>query len=481
MSSQLKPKFNIHALITIVLMFGISFLPPFGELTDSGIKILGILIAMVYGITTCGGYWPCILGMAAMPLLGVAPISQVLSTGVGSDALLLMLFFFIFVDVLSENKITEVIAEWILSRKIVIGRPWLYSYFLIIGTMLAGAFGSSFPAMLVFWSVLISTCKLHDIKPYEKYPTLMFIGIALGGLASSSTWLFRGNPLFVNATLKQISEGAYELNFGAYAFFSFLIWFIIFFAYIGFCKYVLRIDVSSLADIGKSSENKKITLNKKQKYLFFYTTLVLVVYCFIGFTPAQSPLGQYFSTLGVSVPIFLITVLMLLTKVDGEPLMDFQKSAKNGVIWETFLLAGSLLSVATIMMTTETGVAESLLAGLNPIFQGHGFIFITVVIVIISIILTNFLANTTVGLMFTPVLFALSVKLGVNPIPAIALLTVSIHIAYLTPAASPFAALLFGYSTWVKKTDLYKYGLMTIILLAVITLGVGLPLSYVLF
>lgn len=473
---------QVHVLITFALMFGIGFIPPVSQLTVSGMKILGILIGAIYGITFCAPAWPCLLGMFALAALGVAPVGTVLATGIGSDSVMLMIFFFIFVAVLEQNKITEFMATWMITRKVVQGRPWLFSYIMIIGTMFTGALGSSFPAMIVFWGILISVCKMYDIKPFTKYPTVMFMGIAIGGLASSSTWLFRGNPLFVNATLKQISEGALALNFGIYAAFSFIMWMIVIAGYILMCKYIFKIDLGALSNIDDSVVNKEyLVLNKRQKVTMFYMLLVLVAYCGIGFTPAQSPLGQYFALLGVTLPIALILVLMAVTVIDGEPILDFPKAARHGVVWDTVILSGALLSISTIMMTTDTGVAQSILAVLSPVFAGKSPIFMCVIIVLISVILTNFMANTTVGLMFTPVIYSFSLNMGFNPMPLIAMMLVSIHIAYLTPAASPFASLLFGYSNWVKPGDIYKYGLATCIAMVVVFLVIGIPLSNILF
>ena len=104
-----------------------------------------------------------------------------------------------------------------------------------------------------------------------------------------------------------------------------------------------------------------------------------------------------------------------------------------------------------------------------------------VVICIVSVILTNFMANTTVGLMFTPVIYSFAMSMGFNPMPLIAMMLISIHIAYLTPAASPFASLLFGFSNWVKASDIYKYGLMTCIGMVLIFLVIGIPLSHIFF
>lgn len=369
-----------------------------------------------------------------------------------------------------------------MSRNFVKGRPWLFSYIMIIGTMFTGAFGSSFPAMIVFWGILISVCKMYDMKPFTKYPTLMFIGICIGGLASSSTWLFRGNPLFINSMIKQISEGAFYLNFGIYATFSFVMWMIVIAGYILLCKYAFRVDVGALSNIDDSVIDKSyLKLNKKQKVILMYMVLVLVVYCGIGFTPAQSAAGQYLASFGMTLPIVLILALMAITKVDGEVIMDIPSAGKHGVVWDTIILSGALLAISTIMMTSDTGVAQSILAILSPVFAGRGTIFMCVVIVIISVVLTNIMANTTVGLMFTPVIYSFAMSMGFNPMPLIAMMLVSIHIAYLTPAASPFASLLFGFSDWVHAKDIYKYGGLACIGMVIVFLVLGIPLSNIFF
>ena len=481
--STTNNKQTIHAIITLVLMFGIGFIPPVSQLTVTGMKIVGILIGAIYGVTFCQPAWPCMAAMAALVIHGVAPVGTVLSSGIGSDSIMLMIFFFAFVAILEANKITEFLATWLLTRKVWQGKPRLYSYVLIVGTMFCGAFGSSFPAMMVFWSILITTCKLYDLKPFTKYPTVMFMGICIGGLASSSTWLFRGNPLFVNATLKGISGGALEINFGIYAFFSFLMWMIVIAAYILVCKYLFKVDVGALKDVDDSVVDKSyLQLDLRQKVVMMYTLLVLVVYCGIGFTPSASPLGQYFATFGTTMPIVIILVLMAITRVGGEPIMDFSAVAKQGVVWDTVILSGALLCLSTIMMTSNTGVAESILAVLNPVFAGKGTVFMCCVIVIVSVVLTNFMANTTVGLMFCPVIYSFSMAMGFNPMPMMVMMLISIHIAYLTPAASPFASLLFGYSgTWFKASDIYKLGTIACVMMVIIFLLVGIPLSNILF
>lgn len=475
-------KETIFIAITLILMIGFGFLPPVLDLNQNGMRILGILFGVIFGCSFCSSVaWVCLLSLVMLAATGVSNASTIFATGLGNDSIWLMTFFFVFVAILDEAQIVDVLAKRIISVKFVQGRPWVYTFILMFGTYLIGATGLSFPAMIIFWNILIKTCKEFGIKPYSPYPAVAFTGIAFAGLGASCLWLFTGNPLFINAMLTNISGGMYSFNFAGYAIFSGGLWTTLIIVYIMVFKFIKPVDVSLLKGIKASGEEVE-KLTKRQKALLIYTALVLVLYCGKGFVPAATPLGAWVAGIGSSVPIMLLLALMCITKVDGEYLCNFARSAKNGVVWDTVILSASLLSIATIMMSTDTGVQATLLRLLNPIFAGHGVIFMTVVICVISVILTNFMANTTVGLMFTPVIYSLSQTMGFNPMPVIGLLLIAITIAYMTPAASPFASMLFGYSAeWVKKGDLYKYGLISCIIITLMMLLVGIPFSKLIF
>ena len=49
--------------------------------------------------------------------------------------------------------------------------------------------------------------------------------------------------------------------------------------------------------------------------------------------------------------------------------------------------------------------------------------------------------------------------------------------AIATPAASPFAAMLFSNKSWLKSGDIYRYNIMYVVLELVLALLVGLPLA----
>lgn len=52
----------IHIAIMFVLMFGMGFLPTFGQITPMGMKVLGVFIGLVYGWCFIDLTWTSILG-----------------------------------------------------------------------------------------------------------------------------------------------------------------------------------------------------------------------------------------------------------------------------------------------------------------------------------------------------------------------------------------------------------------------------------
>lgn len=52
----------INVAITVILMFGIGYLEPWGSLEQIGMKVLAIFIGLLYGWTTLGFVFPSMLG-----------------------------------------------------------------------------------------------------------------------------------------------------------------------------------------------------------------------------------------------------------------------------------------------------------------------------------------------------------------------------------------------------------------------------------
>lgn len=58
MKKGYSPMMYVHIIITLFLMFGFGFLPPFATLTPMGMRLLGTFLGVIYGYSTCEIIWP---------------------------------------------------------------------------------------------------------------------------------------------------------------------------------------------------------------------------------------------------------------------------------------------------------------------------------------------------------------------------------------------------------------------------------------
>ena len=68
-----------------------------------------------------------------------------------------------------------------------------------------------------------------------------------------------------------------------------------------------------------------------------------------------------------------------------------------------------------------------------------------------------------------------------NPAVLVALFCMALYQGIVTPAGSMFGAMLHGNTEWLRGVDVYKYGTLIEIILALIIGFIGVPLGSFLF
>ena len=79
-----------------------------------------------------------------------------------------------------------------------------------------------------------------------------------------------------------------------------------------------------------------------------------------------------------------------------------------------------------------------------------------------------------VGAVFATLIVTIGSSMNLDVAPMVAVLSVCVNLALATPAASPMAAMMFGNKAWMKMTDIYKYGIITLVLGFIFAMCIGL-------
>ncbi len=144
------------------------------------------------------------------------------------------------------------------------------------------------------------------------------------------------------------------------------------------------------------------------------------------------------------------------------------KQAINSVNWGMVFLFAGVLPLATAL--TKTGASDVIADFIVTLIGGSTNPWvISIVFVLISFISTQFLSNTACVQVFMPLVLMVCVRLNMNPIGAMSLVTIGCAASYLTPMANPGIPLCMAAGGYSLK-DCIKIGILPGLLIC--TVGV---------
>lgn len=469
----------INSVIGVSLMLFFKFIPAPAPITPIGMEVLGIFFGVIYLWTTCDSIWPSLVGVSLLGISSYAPMNTILMNFLGDSTVVQMLFIMVLVGAVVQSGLTNYIGRWFLTRKIINGKPWVFSFMLLLGVYVLAFLSSAFAPTFLFWPILYGIFKELDYKPGDKYPTLMLIAVVITAIFGVASAPFKDVPLILLSNYKNVS--GVEVNYASYMGLTIPLSLICLTVLILFMKYVLRPDVTSLKAINAEMFNKNPLppLTFKHKLLATAFGVFVILMLLPGILPA-GPLQQFFNDNKFGFAVLLVGILCGL-KLEGKFVIDYQTVMSTQVQWSTVFLIAAALTIGNALTSEATGVTPFLKQTLTPIFGGTSeFVFIAMILVI-GLILTNLCNSAVIGMIFIPIIFTFCGTMGISADPIVSIFIFLVLMALVTPAASPYAALIHGNKTWFKTSDIYKYTTIISAVMLLIILVIGIPLSKLVF
>ncbi|MEG6616727.1 SLC13 family permease [Peptococcaceae bacterium 1198_IL3148] len=474
--------YYIHCIIGMLFMFGFGALEPFGQITPLGMKVLGVFLGLIYMWSFIGTLWPSLLGLIALGLTDYAPMKQIFMLSLGDTVPVLVLFAMILFGAIQHAGVTQYISRWFLTRKVINGRPVMFSFiFLFCTYVLAALSANILPALLLMWSILYSILNDVGYKKGDKYTTIMVIGTMFAAISGQAAKPFTGSALMIVGAFEKVTGVA--IDYLSYMSFGFIVSTLGIIVYSLLIKFVFRPDMSKIADISteRFEQDRLPAMDIRQKILFGclfgYLIMILIPSILpktIGFVALIDQIGPW----GV-VLAFIVGLCMV--KVDGQPIINFKEIIGKYVTWDVYFLVAMAMVISGALTAEGTGISEWATEALSPLLGGRSQIAFAVILLIFGMFVTNFANNGVMGVLLMPIMYSFALQNGTNPAGMATLLTFAMHMAILTPAASPYAAILIGNKDWVDQSDVLKYGGIILVATFAIFLLVGLPLSRVMF
>lgn len=465
--------------IGIMLLF--RFLPlNLPNVTDTGMEILGIFIGTLYLWSTSDPIWSSVLAIFLTGLSGYADMNTVLTSTFGTPILVQVFFLLTLINCLIENNLTEYCGRFFLTRKICTGRPWLLTFFIMLGCMLMGAFMGGFTPVFLFWPILYDIFETVGMKPYEKYPTIMVILVIVATLLGFPIPPFMGNGLALISNYRTVTGNMGQeviINDAGYLIVGLVHATVCIVLIILFCKFILRPDTSRLKSITPEllDRNPLPPMTFRQKFIGI-SFAVFICILLIPSVASSTALGAYVkaNTYGISLGY---TFLLCAIRIDKKPLLNFPQTMRR-FSWGTYFLIASAILLGNALTSDVTGISPFLNTVLMPIFEKVPTSLFAIIIMLFTVALTNVCNSFVIGILLQPVIATFCLATGTNSTPIVAMMILFVlSSAAITPAASPFAALMFGNKEWLKSGEVYKYSSMFVVIELVVVLLCSLPLA----
>lgn len=474
--------YYLHSAIGILITVAFFLMDPIRPITPVGMKVLGIFLSMIYLWSFVELLWPSLLGILMLGVSGYAPMPRVLMLAFGDVVPVLVLFATILFGAIQHHGIARYISRWFLTRKIINGRPNVFNFVFMYATYVLAALSANIlPALLFMWSILYGVLEDVGYKKGDRYTAVMVIGTMVAATAGQAAKPFTGSALMIVAAYEKVAKT--QLDYLPYMLFGFVMASFTVVIYTLLIKYVFKPDMSRIADISiERFEREKLPPMDLQKKIYFaalfgYLALVLLP----SILPKTIPFIAFLNRMGAWGIVIAFVVALCLFKVNGQPIMNFKEIASKYVIWDVYFLVAMAIVISDALTENSTGIKPFLTQTLDPLLGNRTPYELTAIFTLIGIVITQVANNAVMGVLFMPVVQAFAVQNGSNSMAIATVMIFALHVAIVTPAASPYAAVLFANKAWVEAKDVIKYGSIFFLCMTAFYLVAGIPILNLIF
>ena len=476
---KIDAKYIIKLVIALLFLFVLGRIcPTWGGITRMGVEAIFILVGGILMISF-GFDLACssLFIMIAMICTGYTDGETLMAT-LGGSSVFQLIIIFVLVYALSETGADATIARILLSRKVLNGRPALFSIVFFFAVSILGAL-SPLGGYLFGVAMIKAIAKAAGYDEKDNWMKAMMTGTILCASVGGGTIPFKGMASVIyNMFVETYTAAGIEINEVQYmivAFTNMIVLDIVFglllkpFFRVDYTK-IKNVDVASLAAEGGTHLNKRMVVCL---ILFICSFLYSIIILFIPESDSQFYL--VFSNLSQGMWFCLFLCLMAIIRIDGKPLVVVDRDLGKSVRWGVVLSVCAFTSIGNMVGDEELGVMPWLGNIINPLFQNMPFIIFVIILIVITLLFTNVLNNTAAAVIIATVISPIVVNYAAKGINVVAIVPALVQCglcAFILMAAGGSAPLYLSEPCIKEKPGwVYKHIPASF---AIMLIGIGL-------
>lgn len=458
----------IHYVIILLFMFGFRFIPPFGGLNEVSMQVIGVFVGVLYGWITVEIVWPAVLGVVAFGMTDYCTMSELFQSAFASQTAVMILGLLFLAAFVQQAELTDVIVDFLLTRKSAKGRPFMILFYFLFAGFLAAVLSQPVAVLVIFLQLFYNIMKRTGMAPYSKAVPCFFVGSAFAIVIGDIALPFKAVAI--------LGIGAYEsitgetMNLLSFSLYMFPMCVLLIILYVLFCKYVLRIDLSALNNYEHKASDEKLSFRKKVSLIG--VVVAMIVLLIPSILPDSWEITVVVDNMGLGGLSLLVCAILMLIRIDGEPLMDMTKTAAY-FPWSVYFIIVVLFPVADALSSDVVGLKQILSSAAVSFLTGKPTLIIILLVVLLAAVITNFANNVVICSLFVTIVCFMGDSLPLNPAIMTCLCILASNLSMFFPAANPMNAILFAQKHVVRFKDELVIGLISCLFLCVVTATFG--------
>ncbi len=469
MSTNTQPKKKMEdtlkKIIVVLIMFLFPLIPPFGEMTELGMHILGIFIGAIYGWILIGFTYPSIVAIVAFCFSGAFPTSLACFQAVfASDTAVMMLACCMVCAFIEKIDISAVIIGWLLNLKIAKKNPMCMVMLFFFGVWLVASLSAGIVGAIIFAELYREMTKQCNVPARSMTNSFFLVGIVIFGLFGELAYPFR--PTAMAATSTYASFTGAQFPFGPYLMYVTTAQLAFIVLYVLFGRFILRINLNQFTHV----EVPKVKANNRQ-----IVGLICIVLMMIGFLLSATTL-PFIGHLKLGGTGLLTLIVMMTIPVDGKPLLSIEEIAGK-FNWGIYIAVCFILGFVGFIGSPLSGITATVKLWCAPLFNVLPPFAVVAAAILLGVFFTNFMNNLPVAIVFISLMFAMESSLpGVNMAAATVSIILGTFVAAATPAASGPSTFAFGLTDLVSPKNQVICGTLTAVFFAIVIIFIYYPL-----
>ncbi len=474
--------YYIHIVVFILITFGFGYLPPFAQISEVGMRVLGAFLGAVYGWLFIALDWPSLIALLALGISGYADSFQDLFiAGWTFNSVSQSLLGYCLAEALAATKFTSYVANKLMKLRIFRGKPYALMFGCLIASEIMFALHCGLAGLFLLWSMYSTIAEKAGYEKRNKFTMIMVPSTVMSFMLANFLWPFNPGSI-VQINFFANGMAAYDSN-ATVPFIGWTVWWLLFTniylaLWLVVVKYGLRLRFPEIAVLGEElaamgGKDEKMTF--EQKYALGVLIGFLLGMFLPNIAPAEWVLTKICSMLGLTGMLCLaLCILCAYRKANGEEFITFQSISK-GIVWNIIWLLVATEPLANAFNAEQCGIMASIMAVVTPILHSMGSTVFLIAALIILGLVTQVVHNFVLMVVFIPLLCPMYAQMGGNPFIMFFGLIVVLNSALTTPAASYLSALMFGSGTMETK-DCYIQGFVHFVFALLLFFIIGAPL-----